>query len=63
MSLEDYCILKSEVLKCVKKIWRLFGATICPVFREPAAPIFRVKKYTTFSTPITFSAIFSVNLG
>jgi hypothetical protein len=45
-----------------KKIWRFFGATGCPVFRESAASIFRIKKYTAISTPITFDAVFSVNL-
>jgi hypothetical protein len=59
--LEDCCIPKSFVLK-YGKTWRIFGATGCPVFRESAASIFRIKEYSTFSTPITFSAVSSVNL-
>jgi hypothetical protein len=45
----------------VEKIWRLFGAKSCPVFREPAASIFRVERFTAFSTSIMFGA-FSVNV-
>jgi hypothetical protein len=54
MSLEEYCVLESEVLKCVKK----YGDFSQRQAALPLASIFREKKYTTLSTPMNLAQYF-----